>query len=80
MKVIQFPGTSELGKKGTKPKYIKPPQGLDILMGELQFTCPHCLTKANFNLSNMIFRTIEFYCANCGHLHKVGNPAFTKNK
>jgi len=76
MKVIQFPGTAEVGKLN-KVKYVKPEQASNILMGELHFTCPNCTNKATFNISNMIFRLMEFYCTMCGRLHKVVNPAFS---
>jgi len=47
-----------------------------MLMGPWTFTCQKCQTKATFESQNMIFRQVEFYCASCGALHRVINPAF----
>jgi len=47
-----------------------------MLMGPWKFTCQKCETKTSFESQNMIFRTVEFYCASCGALHRVTNPAF----
>lgn len=48
-------------------------------LGPWSFTCHKCNAKTSFNSENMIFRTVDFYCANCGSLHRVTNPAFTPN-
>lgn len=47
-----------------------------MLLGPWTFTCHKCNTKTSFESENLIFREITFYCASCGSLHKVSNPAF----
>jgi transcription elongation factor Elf1 len=45
-------------------------------LGPWNFTCHKCNTKTVFESKNMIFRSVDFYCASCGALHRVTNPAF----
>ena len=46
-------------------------------LGPWVFTCQKCNAKTSFESTNMIFRQVDFYCASCGALHRVTNPAFT---
>jgi late competence protein required for DNA uptake (superfamily II DNA/RNA helicase) len=48
-----------------------------IHLGPWHFTCQKCQAKTTFTSENMIFRSVDFYCASCGALHRVTNPAFT---
>jgi late competence protein required for DNA uptake (superfamily II DNA/RNA helicase) len=47
-----------------------------LYVGPWEFTCQRCSTKTKFEATNMVFRSVEFYCASCGTLHRVTNPAF----
>lgn len=72
--VIKFPRSEErkaLLKEQTEQN--------SMFMGAFSFTCP-CGTVAHIQPQNMIFRTMEFYCKDCGTAHKVTNPAFTPPK
>lgn len=46
-------------------------------LGHVPFTCPECNTRSAFDFSNLIFKTVIFYCASCGHGYKVSNPMFS---
>lgn len=83
MKVIQFPGAEELHDKVKKTKVVKEkPHGQNekLLLNDLTYTCPTCMTKTSFSMENMIFKSLEFYCAHCGTKHRVSNPAFSDKK
>lgn len=76
-KIIRFPFAAQA--KGSKQLKLSSPDVVNnqILLGPWDFTCPRCATPTRFESKNMIFRTIDFYCASCGALHRVTNPAFT---
>ncbi len=48
-----------------------------VNLGHVPFTCPDCKSKSSFDFSNVIFKSIVFYCAACGHGYKVTNPMFS---
>lgn len=84
-KVIQFPNAvqSQRGAMTLQPKMVSDTNiNNQIHLGPWEFTCQRCQSKTRFESQNMIFRSVDFYCASCGSLHRVINPAFAavKNK
>lgn len=77
--IIHFPNAvqSSRGAMALEPApvTVKDPN-LKMLIGPWTYTCHKCNTKTTFESQNMIFRSVEFYCASCGAIHKVINPAF----
>jgi transcription elongation factor Elf1 len=41
---------------------------------KIDFTCPHCHTQSSFKFENMIMKSLQFFCSNCGNGFKVNNP------
>ena len=81
MKIIEFPGVKTMTP--TKERELQV-ERIDIgihtpLHGPWQFTCVECGHKTGFDTSKMFFKSLEFYCVECGSLYKVTNPVF-KNK
>lgn len=80
MEVIEFPGAKRIAKKleesGLKLKRSKPSHDSYLCVGPIHFTCTNCSNQTTLLTENMIFRTLEFYCSECGTLHKITNPAF----
>lgn len=77
--IIHFPhAVASRGDMAMKPAVttVKDVNG-QMHLGPWAFTCHKCNTKTSFESQNMIFRSVDFYCASCGALHKVTNPAFT---
>ncbi len=79
-KIIKFPFAVQ-GTKTSKQLKLTSPMVVNnqLHLGSWEFTCPRCDTPTKFDATNMIFRQIDFYCASCGCLHRVTNPAFTPN-
>ena len=81
MKVIDFPGAAEgtkkLKKSGFKREHLEESPKNKMLLGPIQYTCHHCMTITSIDTTNMIMKNMEFYCSDCGTLHKVSNPAFS---
>lgn len=75
MKVIKFPRADERKARAeaTEPEHGK------MYLGSFSFTCP-CGASGTFEPKNMIFRSLELYCAKCGTPHKLVNPAFATPK
>ena len=48
-------------------------------LGHVPFTCPECKTQSTFDFSNIIFKSLSFYCSACGHGYKVTNPMFSES-
>lgn len=71
MKVIKFPR----GDDSNSTLKNEDTGSAQIYLGSFNFTCP-CKTVISMKPSNMIFKSIEFYCKDCGTAHKVSNPAF----
>ena len=79
-KIIHFPNAvqSSRGDMAMKPAVVTVKDVYNqIHLGPWVFTCQKCNTKTSFESQNMIFRQVDFYCATCGALHRVTNPAFT---
>lgn len=81
MKVVEFPGCSNLNKKASRVKKEELPNKPqnNLVLGEAGYTCPNCKNRTNIKFEGMIFRTLDFHCSNCGSRHKISNPAFSKN-
>lgn len=69
MKIIRIPPN----KPAVSAKDA-PSQRLHV--GPVAFTCTSCGNRTEAQCSGMVFRTIEFYCSNCGAFYRVTNPAF----
>jgi transcription elongation factor Elf1 len=77
--IIHFPNAVQAsrGDLAMKPAVSTVKNNPQMLLGPWVFTCQKCNTKTSFESENMIFRQVEFYCATCGAMHKVTNPAFS---
>lgn len=76
-KIIKFPiAVQQLNATPPDPVLI---DGMPLLKS-WEFTCIKCKNVSSFSSTNMVFRTFEFYCVECGSLHKVNNPAFSNKK
>lgn len=71
-KVIKFPNSPVKITGQTTPDPIA-----KLTVGPLSFHCTNCSEECRADFKKMIFRTIDFYCANCGNFFKVTNPGFT---
>jgi len=49
-------------------------------LGHVPFTCASCEETSSFDFTGLIFKTVSFYCAKCGHGYKVTNPMFTDHQ
>lgn len=79
-KIIHFPNAVQKSRGGKvlQPDVIRCKDvNSQMHLGPWTFTCQKCFAKTSFNSENMIFRSVDFYCASCGALHRVTNPAFT---
>lgn len=78
-KIIRFPFAAQNLKGGAKNPRVSTPLVVNnqLHLGPWEFTCPKCKAPTKFESHNMIFRVVDFYCASCGSLHRVTNPAFT---
>lgn len=77
--IIKFPlGAQKARGRGNRPNVsaLSSING-QLYLGPWEFTCQKCGAKTKFESTNMVFRTVEFYCASCGTLHRVTNPAFS---
>jgi len=45
-------------------------------LGHVAFTCASCEETSSFDFSGVIFKSVCFYCAACGHGYQVTNPMF----
>lgn len=82
-----------VGKIIKFPKTVKRKQPLaDVLvdrltditnhvnLGHVPFTCVSCEETNSFDFTGLIFKTISFYCASCGHGYKITNPMFADHQ
>ena len=72
MEIIRFPGNFK-----QPPKVVATQENKLSVGGPLRFSCD-CGTTAEVNLTNVIFRHLDFYCSHCGTHYKVTNPAFVR--
>lgn len=81
--IIHFPNAVQKsrGAASLEPTVVRVDNSVTSQMhlGPWEFSCQKCKAKTSFEPKNMIFRSVDFYCASCGALHKVTNPAFTLN-
>jgi hypothetical protein len=76
--IIHFPNAvASRGDMAMKPAVTTVKDNPQMFLGPWVFTCQKCQTKTSFESENMIFRQVDFYCAKCGALHRVTNPAFS---
>jgi late competence protein required for DNA uptake (superfamily II DNA/RNA helicase) len=79
--IIKFPIAAQNARgKGKKPD-VEAIGAINthLFVGPWEFTCQRCGTKTKFESHNMVFRSVEFYCASCGTMHRVTNPAFSSS-
>ena len=76
--IINFPLAAQKVRRTSKKPHVVMVDGPGnhLYVGAWEFTCQRCATKTRFEPTNMVFRTIDFFCASCGALHRVTNPAF----
>jgi hypothetical protein len=74
VKVIKFPRSDE--RVAVKTESVMHPK---LYVGAFSITCP-CGSVSVLEPQNMIFRSMEYYCAQCGAAHKISNPAFAPTK
>lgn len=70
MKIVRFPGSTNLPTNAV----LDPNRRLSI--GPVAFTCTACGEINTANFTNMVFRSLEFYCLGCGSPFRIVNPAF----
>lgn len=59
-----------------KPVKVKATEQRKLMLdGPLKFSCD-CGHTSELHLEGIIFRHMDFYCAECGTHYKVTNPAF----
>jgi hypothetical protein len=49
-------------------------------LGHVGFTCASCDQTSSFDFNGLIFKSVAFYCAVCGHGYQVTNPMFTDHQ
>jgi len=79
--VIQFPGKTKRRRKqidGLIVEKLDTPQTHSDI-GQANFTCAHCHHAGSFNFTNIIFKSIDFFCSHCGSSYRITNPMFTKS-
>lgn len=77
--IIRFPRAAKRRKKITDvlvDRLATNDQHVDL--GRVPFTCAECNTTSCFDFTNLIFRSVTFYCACCGHGYTVTNPMFAR--
>lgn len=76
--LIKFPGKARKRRQKISDvlveKLQEPHAHMDV--GQMKFTCPSCNHTANFDFTNMIFRTMSFFCSKCGNGYRITNPIF----
>ena len=76
--IIQFPKAHKRRKSLTDVLIDRlADTHLHVDLGHVPFTCPDCKTSSSFDFSNVIFKSIVFYCAACGHGYTLTNPMFS---
>jgi predicted RNA-binding Zn-ribbon protein involved in translation (DUF1610 family) len=81
--IINFPGTKTAKTRRTKITDVLVEQLVTdnhIKVGHVDFTCPNCQKVAKFDFTDLIFKTIKFFCGNCGHGYQMTNPVFDQSK
>lgn len=68
MEIIQLP-------VAFKKCQAEPTSQNKMLFGPMKFSCD-CGHTSELHLQGVIFRYMDFYCAECGTHYKVTNPAF----
>ena len=58
-----------------KSQAVATSQSKLLMSGPLKFSCD-CGHTSELHLDGVIFRHMDFYCAQCGTHYKVTNPAF----
>ena len=51
-----------------------------VNLGHVTFTCASCDETSGFDFTGVIFKSVSFYCAVCGHGYQVTNPMFTDHQ
>lgn len=75
MKIIHFPGGAP-----HVDATINSDPNLRLAVGPMAFSCTICGETTSANFTNMVFRSLEFYCLSCGSPHRVTNPAFAARR
>lgn len=70
--------SNEQKHKNTNPVITQNLEVPPMILGEWEYSCPSCGTEQKFKVENMVFRTAEFFCSNCGSLHRITNPGFLR--
>jgi len=79
--IIKFPTPKKRRKKLTDVLVDRvTPTHQHVSLGTVPFTCPECKQVAGFDFTNLIFKTIQFYCSSCGHGYHVSNPMFSNSE
>lgn len=76
--IINFPRARKRRKKITEVLVDRLTDTTNhVDLGHIPFTCPECNCTTSFDFTGAIFRTVSFYCSNCGHGYQVSNPMFS---
>jgi hypothetical protein len=74
MRIYRFPGPADMATESI----LDPNQRLAV--GPVSFTCTACNVTNTADFSNMVFRSLDFYCLNCGSPFRMVNPAFSGSR
>jgi hypothetical protein len=73
-RLVKLPGQ---GKNPAPTDLEISPMKPDTNLGShIDFTCITCQTKIKLELTNSVFKKLEFFCASCGAGWQVTNPVF----
>lgn len=76
--IIKFPRASKRKKNLNEVLVDRlTDTSVHVNLGHVPFTCPECKSRSSFDFNNVIFKSIVFHCAACGHGYKVSNPMFS---
>lgn len=51
-----------------------------VNLGSVAFTCVSCEETSCFDFTGVIFKSVSFYCAACGHGYQITNPMFADHQ
>lgn len=74
-RVVKFPRqASKLASSDLEVTPMKP--SINNVGSHIDFTCVTCQNKTKLELTNAVFKKMEFFCASCGAGWQVTNPVF----
>jgi late competence protein required for DNA uptake (superfamily II DNA/RNA helicase) len=75
MDVIKFPGENDKNKAIVRTDADPLSK---MVVHKMKFTCTECNNQCTADFAGLIFKSIDFYCANCGTFFQISNNVFPK--